>query len=98
MGMPKIECTHIDELSALTALLQSVALVESALAHILNAEGEKLQKAVCMAHCIEELIDVNESITETVNAAAALEASLRDKTVATLNELNELRQQCYKKD
>ena len=51
-----------------------------------------------MAHCIEELIDVNESITETVNAAAALEASLRDKTVATLNELNELRQQCYKKD
>lgn len=94
MGMPKIECTHIDELCALTSLLQSVALQETALAHILNAEGEKLQKAVCMSQCIDDLLSINESITDTVNAAAALEQHLKDKTIATLEELNELREKC----
>lgn len=94
MGMPKIECTHIDELSALTALLQSVALQETALAHILNAEGEKLQKAVCMSQCIEELLDINESIANTVEAAAELESHLKEKTIATLEELCQLRERC----
>ncbi|WRK51942.1 hypothetical protein SD457_15615 [Coprobacillaceae bacterium CR2/5/TPMF4] len=44
MGMPIIECTPVDEGCALTAILQSIALQEAGLAHILNAEGEKLQK------------------------------------------------------
>lgn len=48
MSMPKIECPDIDKCAAATSLLQSIALEEAAIAHILNAEGEKLQKAISM--------------------------------------------------
>ena len=47
MGMPVITCCDIDKCCATSSLLQSIALEEAALAHILNAEGEKLQKAHC---------------------------------------------------
>lgn len=33
---------------AITDLLESIALEETAMSHILNAEGEKLQKAIAM--------------------------------------------------
>lgn len=94
MGMPKIEPTHIEEGCALTAILQSIALQEAALAHILNAEGEKIQKAVCNAKCIEELLAVNESVALTVERIAGLENALRDKTVAVLEELCDIRKHC----
>ena len=42
--MPCIECKDVDKCCAASALLQSIALEEAAIAHILNAEGEKLQK------------------------------------------------------
>lgn len=42
MSMPKIECNHIDTCCAAASLLQSIALEEAAISHILNAEGEKL--------------------------------------------------------
>ena len=48
MSMPKIECTDISKCCAATSLLQSIALEETAISHILNAEGEKLQKAISM--------------------------------------------------
>lgn len=48
MGMPVITCCDIDKCCAASSLLQSIALEEAALAHILNAEGEKLQKALCL--------------------------------------------------
>lgn len=47
-----------------------------------------------MSQCIDDLLSINESITDTVNAAAALEQHLKDKTIATLEELNELREKC----
>ncbi len=40
MKMPQIDCMPIKKESALTSLLQSIALQEAALAHILNAERE----------------------------------------------------------
>ena len=48
MGMPIITCCDIDKCCATSSLLQSIALEEAVLAHILNAEGEKLQKALCL--------------------------------------------------
>ena len=48
MGMPVITCCDIDKCCAASSLLQSIALEEAALAHILNAEGEKFQKALCL--------------------------------------------------
>lgn len=44
MGMPIITASTTTREQAITDLIQSVALEETALSHILNAEGEKLQK------------------------------------------------------
>ena len=44
MSMPKIECEHIDKCCAASSLLQSIALEETAISHILNAEGENFKK------------------------------------------------------
>ncbi|MCL2703098.1 MAG: hypothetical protein FWE91_05780 [Defluviitaleaceae bacterium] len=60
-------------------LLQSVALVEAALAHILNAEGEKLQKATSIAKTTCELLEVNKSISNAIVGAAHLEFLLLQK-------------------
>ena len=49
MSMPEIECKHMDECCAAFSLLQSIALEEAAISHILNAEGEKLQKVLLSA-------------------------------------------------
>lgn len=45
MSMPKIECTNIDKCCAASSLVQSIALEETALSHILNAEGEKSRRS-----------------------------------------------------
>ena len=79
MGMPIIECTPVDEGCALTAILQSIALQEAGLAHILNAEGEKLQKVVSCANSSQELLEVNEAVTNSLQAIAAIEETLNSK-------------------
>ena len=53
MGMPQIDCMPIKKESALTSLLQSIALQEAALAHILNAEGDK-QSTILRAEAEKE--------------------------------------------
>lgn len=74
--------------SALTSLLQSIALQEAALAHILNAEGEKIQRVVCEAKCVDDLLNVNESVTNTIQAVSTLEEMLKDKAIAVIDELS----------
>lgn len=90
MGMNRCE-NQMDEFSTLIALLQSIALEEAALAHILNAEGDKVQKAICMADSIEELLAINEATALTIERAAALENSLREKTIAVLDAIHNIR-------
>ena len=68
--------------NACCELLESIALVEAALAHILNAEGEKLQKAVEVAKGIDELLEVNNSVRKTITGAAHLESLLLNKLEA----------------
>ncbi|MEG0351634.1 MAG: hypothetical protein RSD26_03210 [Cellulosilyticaceae bacterium] len=60
-------------------LIESVALVEASLAHILNAEGEKIQKAVCISNNICDLLAVNKSINETLSNVRQLELILNSK-------------------
>jgi len=69
-------------------LLQSIALQEAALAHILNAEGEKIQRVVCEAKCVDDLLNVNESVTNTIQAVSTLEEMLKDKAIAVIDELS----------
>ena len=60
-------------------IIKSVALMETALSHILNAEGEKLQKAVEVADSVEELLEMNKSIHKTLLLASQLENILLAK-------------------
>jgi hypothetical protein len=54
-------------------LIQSSVMVEAALAHILNAEGEKIQKTVALAKNVDELLEVNRSVNKTIISAIQLE-------------------------
>lgn len=91
------ECC-VDEKCALTAILQSVSMQEAALAQILNGEAEKLKKVVCMTNCIEELLEIDESVQQTINAIAQLECCIKEKTIYAMESLQELRhkQCCHK--
>lgn len=80
MSMPKIECTNIDKCCAAASLLQSIALEETAISHILNAEGEKLQKAIAMPDCCaNDLLAINKSVEDLVDKITALEIVLKSK-------------------
>ena len=46
MSMPRIEIPTVSEENALANIIASIALEEAALAHIINAEGEKIQRVV----------------------------------------------------
>ena len=48
MGMPVITPSATTREQAVTDIIESVALQETALSHILNAEGEKIQKMVAL--------------------------------------------------
>jgi len=59
---------------AITDLIQSVALQEAALAHIINAEGEKMQKIIAIDDVdADELMELNKSVTHLVSSVLRLE-------------------------
>lgn len=68
--------------------MHSVALEEAGIAHILNAEGEKLQKAVATCTSIQELLCVNESVRRTVTQIVLLEGQLYSKLESISGCLN----------
>ena len=77
MGMPIIDVK--DRCEAVTDLIESVALEEAALAHILNAEGEKLQAVIAHKPCTSDLLKVNDSVQRMVSAITKLEMILQAK-------------------
>lgn len=80
MGMPIIKKHGIKVDEAIADLIESIALEEAALAHILNAEGEKLQKVICSRHVsIGTLLETNESVENMVTKITALEKELVEK-------------------
>ena len=60
-------------------IIKSIALIECSLAHILNAEGEKIQKSVRCCNNLCELLKVNDSVTNTIKQITCLEDILKDK-------------------
>ena len=65
---------------AITDLFESVALQQTALSHILNAEGEKLQRIFAFDNISPEtVLAANHSVESTVNAIAGLESVLEMK-------------------
>lgn len=88
MGMPVITSGTGTREQAITDLVTSVALEEAALAHILNAEGEKIQKIVAEASTAEEMIAVNTSVQEMVESITDLELVLQAKLTLFADSLN----------
>lgn len=79
MSMPKIECSNIDKCCAASSLLLSIALEETAIFHILNAEGEKLQKAISLNCDQKDLLKVNKSVEDMIDKITNLEIVLKSK-------------------
>jgi len=57
----------------------SIALGEAALAHIMNAEGEKIQAAIANTNDVDKMIEVNESVRDTLKQVNELEQTLLAK-------------------
>lgn len=80
MGMPVIIPSGTSRCQAITDIIESIALEQAALAHILNAEGEKLQRFVCSDKVSPEiLLKANESVGCTIEAVYKLEMQLAAK-------------------
>lgn len=80
MGVPVITPSTATREQAITDLFESVALQQTALSHILNAEGEKLQRIFAFDNITPEtVLAANHSVESTVNAIAGLESVLEMK-------------------
>lgn len=100
MSMPELKPTFIKPCDALADILESVALQEAGLAHIINAEGEKIQTALGitqegkqfppMAKSIKDLIEINESVSNTLTKVIKLEIVLELKLEEVSKQLEDL--------
>lgn len=79
MSMPVITPGTGTRAQAITDIIESVALEQTALSHVLNAEGEKIQAIVARANTSAEMLAVNKSVQSMVNAVARLEMVLQAK-------------------
>jgi len=80
MGMPVITPGSETRDQAVTDLIQSVALEEAAIAHILNAEGEKMQALIGRFETApERMLELNDSVQQMVSAVTRLEMMLHAK-------------------
>jgi len=78
------------EKQCLAELISSIALVETALSHILNAEGEKLQKAIEISGSLDDLLAANRSVNNTLHNAVFLENALCTKMGALIDLCSKL--------
>lgn len=69
-------CNDCDCCEETCKLIESLALIEAGIAHVLNAEGEKIQYAVANSTTIEELVNINNSVTNTVEKITELELAI----------------------
>lgn len=79
MSVPVIVPGTGTRCQAITDIITSVALEQTALGHIINAEGEKIQKIVASAKTAEEMLAVNKSVQSMLNSITRLEMVLQGK-------------------
>lgn len=70
MSMPNIPdidpCIHLSLNDTFKLVLTSSALHDLSMSHILNAEGEKIQKGLQMVKCLNDLYHLNLSLNKTL--------------------------------
>lgn len=80
MSLPVITPGTGTRCQAITDIIESVALEQTALSHILNAEGEKLQAIISTEGVTPtELLSANSSVETMVSAVSDLENVLQSK-------------------
>lgn len=79
MSMPVIVSSDTTREQAVSDIIESVALQQTGLSHILNAEGEKIQAVLELATTTEELLSVNYSVQSMVSSITRLEMLLQSK-------------------
>ncbi len=67
---------------SLSEVLESIALLETALSCILNAQGESLQKMVAESDSLEEMLEANQQVSQTITKVTRLEQVLYCKLEA----------------
>ncbi len=90
---PKIDICREE---VVNLILTSVALEEIGLAHILNAEAEKLQAIIGAKPCIDELLEANKSVERVLRAVIKKEMLLEFKIEDAL-EIQKDIDECHKK-
>lgn len=76
---PENDCCRKD---AYADIMESIALMEASMAHILNAEGEKLQKVLSLTDDTDKILCMNREINKTIINATHLEHTLYAKLSA----------------
>lgn len=98
MSMPNFDVKGVRYEEAFANLLQSIALEEAGLAHILNAEGQKLEKCIEKICDCEDMLKVNDSVVEVlknvVKAQILLQFKLEEVKTIKCKKDND----CHKKD
>lgn len=80
MGMPIIKPGTITREESVADIIESIANQESGIAHVLNAESEKLQAIINKPDVTaSELIAANSSVKKTVDTVIQLELALKNK-------------------
>ncbi|MEF9916291.1 MAG: hypothetical protein RR275_01895 [Lachnospiraceae bacterium] len=88
MSMPVIVPGTVTRPQAISDLIESVALQETGLSHILNAEGEKIQAVVALEGVTpDQLLAVNTSVQHTIDAVTRLDMVLQSKLELFAEEL-----------
>lgn len=80
MSMPVITPGSISREDAVGNIIESIAMEESSLSHILNAESEKIMNAVDNPETTaDQLLAINRSVKSTINAITRIETMLQAK-------------------
>lgn len=82
MSMPELKNSEVSREQAVTDVIESMALEQSALSHILNAEGEKLQKIISLSMVPDDvavILSANKTVKKMVNTITRLEILLQIK-------------------
>ncbi len=72
---------HNDEFrnKSIGRLVKSIASEEHSLGDILYQEGRKIDKALCLAHCVDDLVKIDNSVQDTLKEVTKAEILLLQK-------------------